>query len=105
MCNTASRGPVQDRATSTRTLGEGPGVLSPGGHGPQVGLAVDNPVVKFSLGWHRPLGRHGLSRTGVGVEETKDLAPRWHRLSPGTGAEALHADPGPGRHGLSPGGP
>lgn len=97
MCNTASRGPMRDRATSTRTLGEGPGVLSPGGHGPQVGLAVDNPVVKFSLGWHRPLGRHGLSRTGVGarpvaiagfyrverfsrtgvgVEETKDLAPR-----------------------------
>jgi len=27
MCNTAIRGPVQDRATSTRTLGEGPGVL------------------------------------------------------------------------------
>ena len=77
MCNTAIRGPVRDRATSTRTLGEGPGVLG--------------------LGWHRPLGRHGLSRTGVGarpvaiagfyrverfsrtgvgVEETKDLAPR-----------------------------
>ena len=27
MCNTASRGPMRDRATSTRTLGEDPGVL------------------------------------------------------------------------------
>lgn len=53
----------------------GPGVLSPGGHGPQVGLAVDNPVVKFSLGWHRPLGRHGLSRTGVGARRLRTWPP------------------------------